>query len=723
MRIRIWTLVITAALSSAAFANQGVIDPGLKSVAAKSSTKQMLDVVVYLKHQPGYEISREVMSRYEPQIEQLSNQLRAIQVILRPSGSLTKAQEEDLGRRLQLRQVGQAEQALAIEIDALKNAMVNEISSRMYAECYRDHQLMEQAIRGIGGQMSGGIWVVNAVLARIPAGKVSSLAANDMVCNLFLNGKNGAELDTSVASVGAPAFWGAGFAGGAFDAGVLDVSAVQQALPGFAGKRFESNIGTTDSNGHPTNCAGIMCSVDATYRGVAHGLDSIASSMVNGTSVMMTNMNWMVTQTNEKPENINYSITDGTVNTVDYENVDKFFDGVLDTFALMVSKSAGNNGFGSGSPTITRPAPAYNLLACASLNDMANTNRADDRISSYSSRGPTPAGRKKPDIAAPGENITTLARTGGYTTGSGTSFAAPHVGGAVILLLHRGVVDTMTAKAILINTTDAMNDMDTSATTDDVFVQGSFWNRRYGWGYMNLNKALANATDSFTTTLPAPPNGGKSFKLYKGPMLNKDKATLVWNRHVGYNGAAFPTIIRNLSDLNLFCYNQADNSVMGSSTSTIDNVEQLHINANANVVLKVVTNGLFDPAVPTEKFALATEEGFSVCSGPSFQVTIIQPAEYPVSVVGGMVVRVKNVGDVPAFSVNLNWLTQSTSGPATINIGTLAPGQTVDRTFLINMPAAPGEYLAYASATSSSYGENWSTIGDGAVACGDIFRF
>ena len=82
-----------------------------------------------------------------------------------------------------------------------------------------------------------------------------------------------------------------------------------------------------------------------------------------------------------------------------------------------------------------------------------------DFLATFSSRGPVSPFYLKPDLVAPGVFVNTTSLKNFYNITSGTSYAAPHVSGAIALLLEKNPNFTPhEIKSILVTTSDVITD-------------------------------------------------------------------------------------------------------------------------------------------------------------------------------------------------------------------------------------------------------------------------
>jgi len=624
---------------------------------------------------------------------------------------------------------------------------------RIVAETGPIQDRVSQKIRAKGGVVRYRYTLFNGISAAVPKHIIPDLMADPEVESVFEDRRMAASLDVSVPSIGTLAFWNAGYLGGGWDVGILDTG-MDTSHPAFAGKSFIPGIflstgqddacfdddATTvdDKVGHGTHVGGIVMSQGSAgwefYQGVAKGLAQTLALKVGFlctdgkayayNSDVLAGIDWALTSAPDLADVLNYSF--GGPTSQDDDPFSLLMDNAVDIHGVPIVVAAGN--YDESVPEsryVQFPGIAYNVITVANAFDNNTLTRSDDQIWKTSSWGPTAGldcptaercGRKKPDLAAPGTKIVStnydweglLGLNPDFVENTGTSMAAPHVAGAAVLVGSRlswgGTSKEI--KAILIN------------TADDMGPEG--WDESWGWGYVNLSRAYGN-NSGFSGELW--PNGEYGhFALYKGSTLNKPgKATLVWNRHPGYQFGCGSSSSNVLNDLDLFAYDEADGSLIDSSISTIDNVEQVQVPGVSSVILRVHAYCSDFGGLSYEPYALALDNGFAGAAGPYTDVTVPNRNMAPgQQLILSIEVSIANVSwYLPAHSnsVTLNvpegFSIVAGANPQALSPSSISVGQTGTATWTVQASSTPGTYYATATNSSQSYGEEFSNTGTG----------
>jgi len=704
----------------------------------EASVEDTVDVIIYHKNQPMHRVSKRIKDRRTPELHSLAKRIKETLRPYLPRKSIRskKAEVRSIKRAMQSLPLDVKSEIKAIrqQIDAQIDRMKHEVHTELRAAVEGDQQMLRYEIERLGGRVNHYITILNAVAATIPSESLEEIAELPGVLMVGQDKPGYPEINTSVPTISADTWWTNGLDGGIHDFGIVD-SGVDSTHPALSSHQFFQRF-AGDPTGHGTHVAGIVASTDAAFTGVAFGLDAIIVGEAGTESTSMSSVDWIFTVPSEQPEVINYSWGHGAA-TSDDSPIDRFFDAVVDGQATMVTKSVGNDGCISLTSSLTYPANAYNLIAVGNMNDNNTADRSDDFIASDSGRGPTVGGRKKPDLVAPGSGtdpgcpvtadstdiFSTSNRRAGtrpdFVSRSGTSMAAAHMAGAVLLLEDGGNNNPMAQKAVLINTADAWSDNGTPADPgDDGPVAGKNWDPSYGWGYLNLEQAYVHRNDYFTGDV-SPAGSANSLKLYKGDMFAGNKATLVWHRRIGFNGGSFPSTWNRLSDLDLNLYSEATNTLLDAANSTIDNVEQVSAGVSGSVVLMVEAMDVAFDDTDVEPFALATQELFAEAVGPAFSISLSHPSAINTGDQFTIAATVENSGDLRAHANDIELVLPAgfaiVSGDNPQFLGTIDTGASAAASWSVRGPASAGAYTFSATHQSASYdliftGSSSSTI-------------
>jgi serine protease AprX len=252
-----------------------------------------------------------------------------------------------------------------------------------------------------------------------------------------------------------------------------------------------------DDNGHGTHVAGCAAgdgtSSQGRYKGAAPRAELVGVKVLNKTgsgsmSTMLAGIDWVIA--NQVQYNINIMSMSlggkpqgGCAADPLCQAVERAWDA-----GIVVVVAAGNDGQ-DGPGSVSTPGISPKVITVGAMDDRGSPGRADDQLAAFSSRGPAPDGVTKPDILAPGVNITSLrsprsyldkangsARVGEwYFTLSGTSMATPIVSGIIAQILEdRPSLTPDTVKARLLATAE-----DRGLPAND-----------QGRGYVNADRAL-----------------------------------------------------------------------------------------------------------------------------------------------------------------------------------------------------------------------------------------
>jgi len=215
-----------------------------------------------------------------------------------------------------------------------------------------------------------------------------------------------------------------------------------------------------DDNGHGTHVAGTIAGEgdgNSKYEGVAKGsaligLKVLAANGTGPSSGSAAAVDWCITNKDTYGiDVINMSL--GTSGSSDGTDASSLAVNKAVESGITVVVAAGNAG--PKKYTIGAPAAASKALTVGNMIDVGEDGFG---LAFLSSRGPTADGRMKPDIGAPGTNITSAkTNTGnGYVTYSGTSMATPFTAGTVALMLdaNKNLTPTQVKNIITSNAED-----------------------------------------------------------------------------------------------------------------------------------------------------------------------------------------------------------------------------------------------------------------------------
>ena len=309
------------------------------------------------------------------------------------------------------------------------------------------------------------LWIASAVALTADESALAALRARPDVLSIEADSElpiqpaDAVTGEPGIASTGAPAFWARGVDGRGITVGVLDTGVDLTHLElaghyrGGANSWFDpygEHSGPMDIDGHGTQVTGVI--VAGNGIGMAPGARFIAARAFDDAgastaSAIHAAFQWLLDPdgdpaTNDAPNVVNLSWGARQGCTLEFQPDLQ----ALRAAHILPVAAAGNDGAIAGADN----SPG-NLPEAFAVGATSASATFPPLIAPFSSRGPSSCGGQFPSLVAPGTGIRTTGLGGSDTVGlAGTSFSAPHVAGALALLLQVSPLLTANQQASLL---------------------------------------------------------------------------------------------------------------------------------------------------------------------------------------------------------------------------------------------------------------------------------
>jgi serine protease AprX len=314
---------------------------------------------------------------------------------------------------------------------------------------------IEADLKQLGAEVLDSFWLTHSVVAELERGPLETVVSRGDIRSAIAVKRHFIScLDVSRPLIQADQVANTlGFNGTGVTVAIIDtgVDITHPALAGVViGQQDFTGLGVGDGFGHGTHCAGIVASQDKTFTGIAPGASLLDLRIMDNTGsstapIAVAGITAAVTAgVNVASNSWGFSHANGAWTDADGTCVLCTAADAAVAAGVVFAVAAGNSDNDTCSTYdshIGCPGIARSVITVAASDD-------NDSMAGFSSLGPTPDNRPKPDITAPGVQIAscraagtnlgpTVDPAGNFINLDGTSMATPHVAGVAALMLDK----------------------------------------------------------------------------------------------------------------------------------------------------------------------------------------------------------------------------------------------------------------------------------------------